>query len=358
MGNADMTAPGDITVIGMDGSPLTSEARAALKRATLVVGGARQLRAVELPDGVRAIPLGPLDPALDALSGHDGPAAVLASGDPGFFGILRALSERGVVGEGDAAFEATADSEPRRRVRVMPAVSSVAAAFARVGLPWDDALVVSMHGAGDGRDLRRAANVCRAHPKVALLTGPGAGAAELARELLGGERTAGRDAERDEDKTVAAGVHDRHGESRQYDEGERRSNAAPHARSVRLDEAVRPRESAECGRGAERRDDEGGNRSAQSDAGSGEVGGRLGQSPAVPARRLVVAARLGEADESIQHLTLRQAAALSDVPQPHVVLCLAADRPVASRKRWLAGWNGSAGPWALPESRYDHRRRC
>jgi precorrin-6Y C5,15-methyltransferase (decarboxylating) len=64
-------------------------------------------------------------------------------------------------------------------LRVTPAVSSVAAAFALAGLTWDDALVVSAHG----RDPRRAVNVCRSHHKVAILTSPDFGPAELAREL-------------------------------------------------------------------------------------------------------------------------------------------------------------------------------
>ena len=67
----------------------------------------------------------------------------------------------------------------------MPAVSSVAAAFARAGMPWDDAQIVVAHR----RTLRRAVNVCRAHPKVAVLTSPGAGPAELALLLDGVHRT-------------------------------------------------------------------------------------------------------------------------------------------------------------------------
>jgi precorrin-6Y C5,15-methyltransferase (decarboxylating) CbiT subunit len=63
-------------------------------------------------------------------------------------------------------------------------VSSVALAFARVGLPWDDAAVVSAHG----RDLRPAVNVCRAHPKVAVLTGPGTGPAQIGTALAGWDR--------------------------------------------------------------------------------------------------------------------------------------------------------------------------
>ena len=64
---------------------------------------------------------------------------------------------------------------------MLPAVSSVALAFARAGLPWDDAVVVSAHG----RDPRPAVNVCRAYPKVAVLTGPGAGPAEIGAALAG-----------------------------------------------------------------------------------------------------------------------------------------------------------------------------
>src|SRR5262249_59018288 len=90
-----------------------------------------------------------------------GSAVLLASGAPGFFGIVRALRAAGI--------------EPE----VVPAPSSVAIAFARLGLPWDDALVVSAHG----RALRPAVNACRAHPKVAVLTGPGAGPAELGAAL-------------------------------------------------------------------------------------------------------------------------------------------------------------------------------
>lgn len=155
-----------ITVIGLDGSPLAAAESAALAAATLVVGGRRHLVAAPPPPGAAVVELGPLDPALAALAGHDGDAVVLASGDPGFFGILRALRERGL----DCA--------------VQPAVSSVALAFARAGLSWDDAQVVSAHG----RDPRHAINVCRAHPKVAVLTGPGCGPAELGAALAGWQR--------------------------------------------------------------------------------------------------------------------------------------------------------------------------
>jgi precorrin-6B C5,15-methyltransferase / cobalt-precorrin-6B C5,C15-methyltransferase len=160
-------ATGDVTVIGYDGSLLNAAARAALDEATLVVGGARHLAAVGVPGGASLLVLGNLDDALTGISAHRGPVCVVASGDPGFFGIVRVLRERGFA------------------VRVHPVASSVASAFAAVGLPWDDAVVVSAHG----RELRSAVNVCRAFPKVAVLTGPGSGAREIGSALLGTGRT-------------------------------------------------------------------------------------------------------------------------------------------------------------------------
>jgi precorrin-6Y C5,15-methyltransferase (decarboxylating) len=148
-----------ITVIGCDGGPLPLGADAALADATLVVGAPRHLATVHT--AAETLALGDVAAAVTRLSTHDGPAVVLASGDPGFFGIVATLRRAGL--------------EPV----VVPAPSSVAHAFARLGLPWDDALVVSAHG----RDLRRAVNACRAHHKVAVLTAPGAGPKELAAAL-------------------------------------------------------------------------------------------------------------------------------------------------------------------------------
>ncbi|MER6416651.1 precorrin-6y C5,15-methyltransferase (decarboxylating) subunit CbiE [Streptomyces humidus] len=153
-----------ITVVGAGtGAPVPPD---ALAGAELVVGGRRHLDAVEPPASAERIVLGPLAPALDAMEeyvGKERRVVVLASGDPGFFGIVRALAER----FGPELLD------------VRPGVSSVAAAFARLGLAWDDAVVVSAHG----RNPRTAVNVCRAHPKTAVLTGPGAGPGELGAAL-------------------------------------------------------------------------------------------------------------------------------------------------------------------------------
>ncbi|MEU8523196.1 precorrin-6y C5,15-methyltransferase (decarboxylating) subunit CbiE [Streptomyces sp. NBC_01216] len=158
-----------VTVIGWDGSPLTAAARSALSAATLVAGAGHHLALPEVPPGAERIRLGSVDLAARRIAGHRGSAVVLADGDPGFFGVVRTLHA----------------PEHGLEVEVVPAVSSVAAAFARAGMPWDDARIVVAHQ----RDLRRAVNVCRAHPKVAVLTSPGAGPAELALLLDGVHRT-------------------------------------------------------------------------------------------------------------------------------------------------------------------------
>ena len=120
---------------------------------------------VAATDGVvlRARELG-VPALLDALDAEHGTACVLASGDPGFFGIVRLLAER----FGPQALD------------VHPAPSSVALAFARLGLPWDDALVVSAHG----RPLADAARRAAVHPKVAVLVAPDAPPEALGKELL------------------------------------------------------------------------------------------------------------------------------------------------------------------------------
>jgi precorrin-6B C5,15-methyltransferase / cobalt-precorrin-6B C5,C15-methyltransferase len=168
-----------ITVVGCDGRPLPSTALDRLRAATLVVGGARQMsimddlcaEAERVVLGEACEPIvglrGDLAASTSRLVAHCGPSVVLASGDPCFFGVVRALRRAGL------------------RPEIFPAVSSVALAFARLGLPWEDAVVVSAHGSVGERGLRRAVNACRAYPKVAVLTGPGAGAAELAAALPG-----------------------------------------------------------------------------------------------------------------------------------------------------------------------------
>ena len=158
-----------ITVIGLDGGHLSTEAESSLEEAVLVAGGERHLKTLGVEGKRSTVLKGDLSEALGRIGESGGPVVVLASGDPGFFGIARLLGERFGT----------------ENLRVLPAVSSVALAFARAGLTWDDAVTVSAHG----RDPRRAVNVCRSQPKVAVLSSPEFGPADLARQLEGWGRT-------------------------------------------------------------------------------------------------------------------------------------------------------------------------
>jgi precorrin-6Y C5,15-methyltransferase (decarboxylating) len=161
-----------ITVVGCGEHPFGERAVNALADAALIVGGRRHLSAVAplLSPAHREIELrGDLTLALNALAADPGPTVVLASGDPGFFGIVRILAER--FGPG--------------ALTIVPAVSAVASAFARAGSSWDDAVVVSAHG----RDPVTAINLCRRYPKVAVLTSPAFGPVALAGALRHLDRT-------------------------------------------------------------------------------------------------------------------------------------------------------------------------
>lgn len=157
--------PERLAVVGVcGGEPVGKEARAAIDAASIVAGAPRHLRTLA-PLGARTLPLdGPIRDVLEVLAGEPRGVCVLASGDPGFFGIVRLLAER--FGPD--------------RLDVYPAPSSVALAFARLGLPWDDAAVVSAHG----RPLREAARCAVRLPKVAVLVAPDSPPEALGRELL------------------------------------------------------------------------------------------------------------------------------------------------------------------------------
>ncbi|MEU5718595.1 precorrin-6y C5,15-methyltransferase (decarboxylating) subunit CbiE [Streptomyces sp. NPDC020403] len=132
---APIPAPAVAVVgIGADGwAGLPDTARSALLVADVVLGGERHLGL--LPSGCagRRVPWpSPLRPALRGLlAAHAGHRiAVLASGDPMFYGIGRALTEE--LGAG--------------ALRVLPHPSSVSYACARLGWPVEDTETVTLVG--------------------------------------------------------------------------------------------------------------------------------------------------------------------------------------------------------------------
>jgi precorrin-6Y C5,15-methyltransferase (decarboxylating) len=182
--DSQAAAAGLVTVVGIgaDGWPgLTEAAREALRGAAVVAGSSRQLGL--LPGlGARRVPLpSPLLEHLDDLVRDNPGLCVLASGDPMLNGVGATLARR--LGRG--------------RLRIVPAVSSVALACARLGWPEQEVRVVSLVARPPETIVAalqpgaRLLVLCRdgGTPVLAarLLTGAGWGASELAvLEQLGG----------------------------------------------------------------------------------------------------------------------------------------------------------------------------
>jgi precorrin-6Y C5,15-methyltransferase (decarboxylating) len=158
-----------VTIIGMGMSPadLTEAQRGLIAQADLLVGGRRHLDAFADFGGRTRVIDRHLKGLVEELR-QRGPGervVVLASGDPLFYGIgsylIRALG--------------------REEVIVSPNVSAVAAAFARIKVPWQDAKVLSLHG----RELTDAMLAdLAAHPKWAVFTDARHNPAWLAQRLL------------------------------------------------------------------------------------------------------------------------------------------------------------------------------
>lgn len=158
--------------IGDDGCRgLNSRAIGAISEAQVLVGGARQLAFFPEFAGERIVLEGGLLNALDRVVSlaEDNCVAVLASGDPLFFGVGALVARK--VGAED--------------VEILPQPSSMQLAFARVGLKWDDAQFFSVHG----RPLAGLANRLRDCEKAAVLTDQTNHPTAIAQHLLKYGRT-------------------------------------------------------------------------------------------------------------------------------------------------------------------------
>ena len=127
-----------IHLIGMSDAgleSLSSRARGLVESARFIAGGKRHLEFVAHLAAAKLAVDGDLDGLAARLKQESAQApedavVVLASGDPLFYGIGKALIER--LGPG--------------MLQVHPGLSSMQLAFARVGLSWEDASLVSVHG--------------------------------------------------------------------------------------------------------------------------------------------------------------------------------------------------------------------
>lgn len=181
-----MTDPQPCRVIGVldDGaSSLSPTALALLRRADVVVGGSRTLALLDddiaphaqrrdLTGQLSAVP-GWIAAARDA--GHS--SVVLATGDPLCHGIASYLASRLCI----------------EAVEVLPNLSTVQLACARLGLAWQDARIVSVHskdagewrvGAEPGHGLYALAQSLRQHDRLLVLTSPDNSPDRIARLLV------------------------------------------------------------------------------------------------------------------------------------------------------------------------------
>lgn len=133
-----------VTVIGMGMGPadLTLLQREVIQAADVLIGGRRHLAEFEAIRARKVVITADLDRVVATIRAEpeDRAIVVLASGDPLYYGI------------GDFLIRAMG----REAVAVWPNVSAVAAAFARIGEPWQDARVVSLHGRKHGAALDEA----------------------------------------------------------------------------------------------------------------------------------------------------------------------------------------------------------
>ncbi|MEJ2155900.1 MAG: precorrin-6y C5,15-methyltransferase (decarboxylating) subunit CbiE [Desulfobacteraceae bacterium] len=160
----------DLFIVGMGLSArdLTAEQMKIIRSADILMGSRRLLQQFEAFAMEKTVITGRVDEVVAFIRNRREKSriVVLASGDPLFFGIGARI-----VG----------DLDPEQ-VTVLPNVTSIAAAFARIKEPWNDAKIISLHGR-DGRYKLLAA--LKRHGVVAVLTDARQSPQWLAGWLLG-----------------------------------------------------------------------------------------------------------------------------------------------------------------------------
>ncbi len=151
---------------GLDG--VTRQARSVIESARVIIGNrglVQRLGDSVAPAAKRVIIGGDLDELQTAIADHDGqPIVLLAGGDPLFYGIARFLAEK--LG--------------KDRFEVIPHVSSMQLAFARVKESWDDAYLSNLAT----QPLDRVVDSIRTAERVGLFTTEAISPSVVASSLL------------------------------------------------------------------------------------------------------------------------------------------------------------------------------
>jgi precorrin-6Y C5,15-methyltransferase (decarboxylating) len=184
-----------IYVIGIGYRPLDKNASEAVYRSDVILASSRLLDVFKsyeeyesVKDKIRV--LGDIHETMDFLRQHtieggttklitQNPElrtiALLAVGDPMFFGIGRMIIE---------AFD-------KDVVEIYPDLSSIQVAFSRIRETWNDAFLISVHGGPDPAkrrkleyELRDIPSLLSNHDKIAILTDKVNNPAEIAKEIM------------------------------------------------------------------------------------------------------------------------------------------------------------------------------
>ncbi len=167
-----MKSPVYVLGLGIEQPPcLSQQAQDILCTAEILIGGKRQLAGYPQHGAQKIVIKNNIDTLADRIRQRaEEKIVILASGDPGFHGIAGALVDR----------------LPGEDIRMIPNVSSLQAAFARIGVPWHDAIWASAHV----HSLDQIAGWVKRAPKLGILTDPQHTPAVIAEFLL---RTGMRD---------------------------------------------------------------------------------------------------------------------------------------------------------------------
>jgi precorrin-6Y C5,15-methyltransferase (decarboxylating) len=163
-----LASPQKVHIIGIgdDGRDgLTASAKQIIEQAEVLFGGARTLAAVAHESAQRVEFKGDLESVVDKISSNpDSRIVILATGDPLFYGTARYLCDR--LG--------------KDRFEVVPHVSSMQLAFARVKESWDEAYLTNLAN----QSLERVVERVRTAEKVGLFTTEETPPAAVANALL------------------------------------------------------------------------------------------------------------------------------------------------------------------------------
>lgn len=156
-----------IAGVGVEGAAsLPPEVRELVLKAEILIGGQRLLETFPVSSAKRVVITNNLSEVVEVIRANLGKRqmVVLASGDPDFYGIATRL----IRDLGKSNFE------------IIPNVSSMQLAFARIKESWDDAVFTSVHA----RSIEEIIETVRVNRKVGILTDDEHTPAAIARVLV------------------------------------------------------------------------------------------------------------------------------------------------------------------------------